>query len=143
MKHISVGLCLLLLFSVGAFAAPNSQYSSAPITAALNSARFVFVTSYDGDQFSGNPLPEDHKAIANVQNAIQKWGRFTVVDRIEDADIVLAVQSRGSEDVLAVYDAHQLGRGDYLWREIGHNGLQEAETPLVSDLRAAFEKASQ
>jgi hypothetical protein len=57
---------------------------------------------------------------------------------------VLMVQSRASEDVLALYDAHGWPqRGNYLWREMGQNGLQESETPLVTDLRATFEKIAQ
>lgn len=141
-KHISVGLCLLLFLSVGAFAAPNAQ-SVAPIAATVSSARFVYVTSYDGSEFSARPFPQDQKAIANVQDAVQKWGKFVVVDNPQQADIVLVVQSRASEDILALYDVHDWPANNYLWREMGQNGLQAGETPLVSDLRAAWEKAVQ
>jgi hypothetical protein len=51
------------------------------------------------------------------------------------------VQSRPSEDVLAVYDAHGWPQNNYLWRVTGQAGLQKNETPLMSDLRSAFEKA--
>lgn len=139
MKNISVGIGVLLLFAVGAFAAPNAQ-DVPPITATLNNARFVYVTSYDGDEFSAKPLPQDQQAIANVQQAIEKWGRFVVVDNAQQADLIFMVQSRASEDVLAVYDAHG-SRGNYLWRMMGQNGLQEGETPLLSNLRTAFERA--
>lgn len=140
MKNISVGIGVLLLLAVGAFAAPNPQ-AVPSIPATLNNARFVFVTSYDGDEFSANPLPQDQKAIANVQQAIQKWGRFVVVDNPQQADLVVMVQSRASEDILAVYDAHG-SPGNYLWRMMGQNGLQQAETPLVSNLRTAFERVA-
>lgn len=97
MKNIRIGIGVLLLLTVGAFAQPNVQSEIPAITATLNNARFVFVTSYDGDQFSANPLPQDHKAIANVQDAVQKWGRFVVVDNPQQADLILVVQSRASE----------------------------------------------
>ena len=142
MRNISVGIGVLLWLTAGALAQPNAQSGIPAITATLNNARFVFVTSYDGDQFSANPLPQDHKAIANVQDAIQKWGRFVVVDSPQQADLILVVQSRASEDVLAVYDAHG-SPGNYLWRMMGQNGLQESEAPLVNNLRLAFEKAAQ
>jgi hypothetical protein len=144
-KNISVGLCLLLFLVGGAFAAPNSSYDGvAALAANVSSARYVYVTSYDGSEFSSNPLPQDQKAIANVQNAIQKWGKFVVVDNPQQADIVLMVQSRAGEDVLALYDAHTWPqRGDYLWRAMGPNGLQAGETPLVTNLRTAFEKIGQ
>lgn len=141
MKKVSVGIGVLLLLAVGAFAAPNAQ-DVPPITATLNNARFVYVTSYDGSEFSSNPLPQDQKAIANVQQAIQRWGRFVVVDDPNQADIILMVQSRASEDVLALYDAHG-SPGNFLWRMMGQNGLQAGETPLVSNLRTAFERAAQ
>ena len=111
----------------------------------LSNARFVYVTAYDGDQFNVNLLPEDREAIARVQDAIEKWGKLIVVYRPQDADIILAVQSRPSEDVMALYDAH---RGDwssgpsqtYLWRVMGRGGLEKSETPLVAQFEKAWNK---
>ena len=108
-------------------------------------ARFVYVAAYDGDQFNPNLLPEDREAIARVQDSIQKWGKLTVVYRPQDADVILLVQSRPSEDVLAVYDAHG---GDassrpsqtYLWRVMGRGGLQKGEMPLVSQFEKAWDR---
>ncbi len=108
-------------------------------------ARFVYVAAYDGDQFNPNLLPEDREAISRVQDSIQKWGKLTLVYRPQDADVMLLVQSRPSEDVLAVYDAHG---GDassrpsqtYLWRVMGHAGLQKGEMPLVSQFEKAWDK---
>ena len=77
-----------------------------PFPGTLVNARYVYVTSYDGDQFDINLLPEDREAISAVQDAIQKWGKFILVYEPQQADIVLMVMSRPSEDVLAVYDAH-------------------------------------
>jgi hypothetical protein len=111
----------------------------------LANARFVYVTAYDGDQFDPKLLPDDRVAIARVQDAIQKWGKLTVVYRPQDADIIMAVESRPAEDVLAVYDAHS---GDasswpsetYLWRVMGRGGLQKSEMPLFSQFEKAWDK---
>jgi hypothetical protein len=108
----------------------------------LVNARFVYVTSYDGDQFDPNLLPEDRQAISSVQDAIQKWGKFTLVYQPNQADIVLMVTSRPSEDILAVYDAHGWPRDQYLWRMMGRSGLQQNETPFITDLQKAFERAT-
>jgi hypothetical protein len=75
-----------------------------------------------------------------VQDAIQKSGKFTLVYQPDQADILLMVQSRPSEDVLAVYDGHGL-RDQYLWRVMGRSGLQENETPLVKEFLQAFDQA--
>jgi hypothetical protein len=108
----------------------------------LVNARYVYVTSYDGDQFDSNLLPEDRQAISSVQDAIHKWGKFTLVYQPNEADIVLMVTSRPSEDILAVYDAHGWPSDQYLWRMMGRSGLQQNETPFITDLQKAFERAT-
>jgi hypothetical protein len=108
----------------------------------LVNARYVYVTSYDGDEFNINLLSEDRQAIVTVQDAMQKWGKFTLVYEPGQADIVLMVMSRPSEDVLAVYDAHGWPRNEYLWRMMGHGGLQQGEAPLVTNLEKAFDLAT-
>ena len=45
----------------------------------LVNSRYVYVTSYDGDQFNPSLFPDDRQAIATVQDAMQKWGKFIVV----------------------------------------------------------------
>ena len=119
-----------------------------PMPRTLANARFVYVAAYDGDQFNPNLLPEDRAAIGRVEDAIQKWGKLTVVYNAQDADIILMVESRPSEDVLAVYDAHS---GDvrsgpsqtYLWRVMGRGGLQKSEIPLFAQFEKAWDKITQ
>lgn len=145
MKNISaIALLILALASLGA-AAPSAI--SRPMPRTLANSRFVYVTAYvtayDGDQFDPNLLPEDRAAIGRIQDAIQKWGKLIVVYR-QEADVILAVQSRPSEDVLAVYEAHS---GDwrsgpsssYLWRVMARGGLQKSEVPLVSQFEKAWD----
>jgi len=110
-------------------------------------ARFVYVTAYDGGQFNPNLFPEDREAIARVQEAVQKWGKLTVVYRPQDADMIIALESRPSEDVMAVYGAHSEDADSrpsqtYLWRVMGRGGLQKGEMPLFSQFEKAFDKIS-
>jgi predicted Zn-dependent protease len=134
----------MLLVTTMALAAPKPKTETIqPFPGTLVNARYVYVTSYDGDQFNLNLLPEDRQAISTVQDAMQKWGKFIVVYEPSQADIVLMVTSRPSEDVLAVYDAHGWpANGQYLWRMMGRAGLQEGETPLVTKLETAFDRAT-
>ncbi|MBZ5598876.1 MAG: hypothetical protein LAN83_11175 [Acidobacteriia bacterium] len=142
MKKTLGVICLLLLVSVVALAAPQVQTTNVqPFPGTLINARYVYVTSYDGDQFDPRLLPEDRQAISSVQSALQQWGRYIVVYRAKDADMILVVQSRPSEDVLAVYDGRRPNDA-FLWRAMGHQGLQKGETPLVTQLRQAVEQAS-
>jgi hypothetical protein len=112
------------------------------LTRTLGNARYVYVTSYDGDQFNINLLPDDRQAIAVVQDAIQKWGKLTLVYEPGNADIVLMVMSRPSEDVLAAYDAHGWPGDQYRWRVMRRSGLQKNEAPLMADFQKAFELAA-
>src|SRR4029077_19216886 len=91
----------MLVFLVGAALAQppakvSSQHKIPPFPGTLVNARYVYVTSYDGDQFDVNLLPEDRHAINAVQDAVQRWGKFILVYQPQQADIVLMVQSRPS-----------------------------------------------
>jgi hypothetical protein len=141
MKTVLSGAIAIVLLAGLATAAPEKSQVVPDFPGTLVNARYVYVTSYDGDQFNPAVLPEDRQAIASVQNAIEKWGKFIVVYKPQDADIVLVVESRPSEDILAVYDAHGWPHNQFLWRVMGREGLQKNETPLVSQMRKAFEKA--
>ena len=138
MRKISWILGLTLLLSMTALAAPTRGGQDRPFPAILKNARFVYVAAYDGDQFSPHLLPEDRAAIAAVQDSIRKWGKLMVVTRPAEADIIILVQSRPSEDVMAVYDAH-FSRGQYLWRTMGRDGLQTGETPFATEFEKGFE----
>jgi hypothetical protein len=141
-KRHSVVVGLLLLLAVSALAAPSTSQSKALLfPKTLTNARYVYVASYDGDQFDPNLLPDDRAAIVTVQDALRQWGRYVVVYDRQHADMVLLVQSRPTEDVIAAYDARLPG-GDYLWRAMGRSGLEKGETPLVSQLQQAVEAAS-
>ncbi|HUI84606.1 MAG TPA: hypothetical protein VL240_10295 [Candidatus Binatia bacterium] len=140
MKRFSVVISLIVLAAISAAAVPNQGSATAPaFPATLANARFVYIASYDGDQFNPNLLPEDRDAIEAVQSAIQQWGKLVIVYRPAEADIIVLVTSRPGEDVMAVYDAHLWPRGNYLWRVMGYKGLQSGETPLVSQFEEGFE----
>jgi hypothetical protein len=129
----------VLLLALVAMAKPKlGAQSEQPFPGTLRNARYVYVAAYDGDEFNLNLLPADRAAIVAVQNAIQAWGKLIVVYRPQDADIIIRVESRPSEDVLAVYDAKSPS-DQYLWRAMGRDGLQLAETPLVTQFEKGFE----
>jgi len=136
---MKTSIMLVTLLCLGFAGSAMASKDIPPMPGILANARFVYVTAYDGDQFNPNLLPDDRAAISRVQDAIQKWGKLTLVYRQRDADIVIAVQSRPSEDVLALYDAKGFP-GTYLWRVMGRAGLQEGETPLVTQFEQAWGK---
>ncbi len=131
-------MSLIVALAISAAAAPRPTTANvSAFPGILANARYVYVASYDGDQFDPNLLSEDRNAIGAVQSAIQDWGKLTLVYQPSEADIIILVTSRPSEDLLAVYDGHGL-RGNYLWRVMGRDGLASGETPLVTQFEKAF-----
>jgi hypothetical protein len=138
-RFLTVPMSLILLAVYG-WAAPDPSTANVPaFPGILANARYVYVASYDGDQFDPKLFPEDRDAIGAVQNAIQEWGKLIIVYRPSEADIILLVTSRPSEDLLAVYDAQLWPTGNFLWRVMGRDGLQSGETPLVTQFEKGFE----
>ena len=75
-----VAISVIVLAAISALAAPNPNTAKVPaFPGILANARYVYVASYDGDQFNPNLLPEDRDAINAVQNAIQEWGKLVIV----------------------------------------------------------------
>jgi hypothetical protein len=140
MKGFSIlAAILIMMTATSALAAPKPSTASVPaFPGTLANAQYVYVAAYDGDQFDTNLLPEDRAAIGAVQDAIQNWGKLTLVYEPSQADIIILVTSRPSEDLLAVHDAHG-SRGNYLWRVMGRDGLASGETPLVTQFENGFD----
>ncbi len=141
MKQFSfLAAILILMTAISALAVPKPSSATVPaFPGTLANASYVYVASYDGDQFNPNLLSEDRNAISSVQNAIQAWGKLTLVYQPSQADIIILVTSRPSEDVLAVYDGHQGTGGNFLWRVMGRGGLESGETPLVTQFEKGFD----
>lgn len=114
---------------------------TAPFPGVLRNARYVYVTSFDGSQWNPNVLPEDRAAIGEVQDAIRSWGHFVVVQEPRNADMILVVQRRGSEDELAVFDPAMGRDANYRWRVMGRGCLDKNEMPLFQEFRQAVEKS--
>jgi hypothetical protein len=137
-RFFLVAISFIAMVAISASAAPNPSTVKVPaFPGTLANARYVYVASYDGDQFDPNLFYEDRNAINAVQNAIQNWGKLIIVYQPSQADIIILVTGRPSEDLLAVYDAHM--HSSFLWRVMGRGGLQAGETPLVSQFEKGFE----
>lgn len=58
----------------------------------LLNAKYIYVEAYDGDAFDPRLLPEDRKAIVDVESAIQKWGHYQLTMRRSEAEIVIQIR---------------------------------------------------
>src|ERR1700721_3457586 len=106
--HFSVVLAVaVLLVASVAWAAPKPAKTAPqavpPFPGTLVNARYVYVTSYDGDQFNINLFPEDRQAISTVQAAKQRWGKVTLVFEPNKPVIVLMARSPPPQALLRVH----------------------------------------
>ena len=134
------------------------------ISAVVRNATYVMFTTYSGEVFSPDVTPDDRHAIQNVQDKIQKWGRYKLAYNRGEADLILVVrtgrlaevkggvrvgthgsgESIGGEvgdpqDTLEVYMASQGINGPPLWRGRAPDGLKAPEMQLVQELRSKVE----
>ncbi len=133
-------LAMLTMSAISGSAQTKVSKSAVPaFPGILRNARYVYVMAMDGPETSADLYPEDRQAISEVETALKEWGKYIVVYNPGDADMVLRVQRRGSEDVLAVY---QPNNSIYLWRVMGRGGLDHNEMPFFSEFRDAVEKVA-
>jgi hypothetical protein len=146
MKRLGCLAAIVVLLCTAAAQTGSQNRTASPgqwqALGTLRNAQYVYVTSYDGPQFSPRLLPGDRTAINAVQNELENSGKFVVVYEPWEADMVMMVMVRGDDNVLSVYDAHNWPSGSYLWRASEKNGLTAPGAPLVKQFEAALERAS-
>jgi hypothetical protein len=84
------GFVFLIFVCVSLQAQTNSAYLNR-----VAHARFVMVTTENGDPFDPVIDAQDRRAAGDIQNKITQWKTFTLVYRKEEADIVIAVRTAG------------------------------------------------
>ena len=85
-RNASIGL--LFVFALALKAEDKNA-----ISAVVRNATYVMVTTYSGDIFSPDVTPDDRHAVQNVQDKIQKWGRYKLVYNRGEADLILVVRT--------------------------------------------------
>jgi hypothetical protein len=87
---------LALAASMMAIALPamgqGNSKKKPPVLEHLLNATYVYVEAYDGNEYDPRLLPEDRQAIADVEIAIEKWGRYHLTMRRSEAEFVIQVR---------------------------------------------------
>jgi len=85
---------LALLFAVFVLAAAALAGDKSNLPRQILHARYVYVTDLQGrSDISPAMQTDDRHAVNEVQDALRHWGRYIVVLRPEEADIVIAMRS--------------------------------------------------
>jgi hypothetical protein len=110
---------LLLAITGSAPATAKPKKPSAP--EAFETAHTVFVEARDDHDITDIWLdPDDRKAILDVQDGIQDWGRYTLSRSRRDADLILVVY-KGR----VVRDQSNSGAPGSLRLPVGHSPIQD------------------
>lgn len=158
----------ILLLAVSTLWAKDKPAMPAVVT----NATYVFVTTYDGDVLSPEVSPDDRHAVQNVQQELEKWGRYKLVYTPGEAELFLVVRAgrivdvrastqrgtspdrpRGSaqsiganngdpQDTLDVYSSSRGIDGSPLWRDRASDGLKSPELTLLKEFRSEVEAAA-
>lgn len=94
MKRLGIVLLAILLATPALIAKKKSN-----IRGELLNAKFVYVTAYpdsrDSLQINTAGSAAGQIAVADVEAAIRKWGRWTVISTPRQADLIIAVRRGG------------------------------------------------
>ena|SRR5579864_1484664 len=66
-----------------------------PLAKLVLNAKYVLVTTSFGVGLTFRITTENRHAVADVQNAIRQWGRYTLVYTPEAADLIIMVRTAG------------------------------------------------
>jgi hypothetical protein len=84
---------LVLLLTSAVVAQKRDKDPTAGFPRVVLHAQYIYVTSITGGEFNISTYSEDRAAIDTVQDALQKWGRYTLVYKPDDADLIFNVRS--------------------------------------------------
>ena len=82
----------LLLVLLPTLALAQHKTKKPIVSAVFKNAQYVYVEAIDGQEFDPQLNPDDRRAIADVENALQRWNRYVLTTRREDAQIVIVVR---------------------------------------------------
>jgi len=91
LKSVSAALLVLALLPIALPAQKKPKKPEVPEVFAH--ARYIYVEAIEGNQFNPRLLRADRKAIADVEAALQDWGRYQLTTRREDADLVFIIRT--------------------------------------------------
>jgi hypothetical protein len=141
MKRFSlVAVSLIVLSAISAMAAPNPNTAKVPpFTGTLVNAHYVYVASYDGDQFNPNLLPR------RPGRDRRRPGCHSEVGQTDDR----LPARRGRHRHPRVQQSFRRSDGrvrcapgvewQFSLARHGSDGLQSGETPLVTQFEKGFE----
>jgi hypothetical protein len=92
MKSLTQAGVLIGAAAVLAIPAAAQKKNKDEVSESITNAKYVYVEAYDGPEWNPRLTGEDRKAIADVERAVRSWGRYQLVLRRSEAEVVLQVR---------------------------------------------------
>ncbi len=110
MKSLKLTVLLVLLLPAVVLAQKKTKKPVVP--AVFEHARYVFVQAIDGEEFNPNLDSADRLAIADIRDALQSWGRYTLTVERDKADLIFVVRKGRMVEGRAGVDANAGPNGE-------------------------------
>lgn len=91
MKSKFVVAAVLILCS--ALVSAQNQKKKHALPAVFQNSHFVYVEAMDGNEFQPGLLPEDRRAIADMEQAVRDWNRYVLTSQASDAELVFILRT--------------------------------------------------
>jgi hypothetical protein len=88
-SRIWIGLCAVLALGALGYSKPKSKDD---FPQALLNARYVYVEAEAGDIQNVNLIPEDRRAIVDLEDALRSWNRYNLTIRRSEAEVLFVVR---------------------------------------------------
>ncbi len=88
-SRVWIGFCAVLALCAAGYSKPKNKDD---FPKALLNARYVYVEAEDGDINNFRLIPEDRRAIADVEAALRSWNRYNLAFRRSEAEVLFVVR---------------------------------------------------
>ena len=89
MRSSLLGLVVVTLIGVALAQGQSKKKDEVPKV--LLASRYVYVEAVDGDVSEPRVLPENRRAITNLQSALRHWNRYVLTAKRQEAEIIFVV----------------------------------------------------
>ena len=100
-----IGMCAVLALGALGYSKPKNKED---FPKALLNARYAYVEAESGDIQSLKLIPEDRRAIVDVEDALRSWNRYNLTFRRSEAEVLFVVRK---ERIASAKIGGTIGRG--------------------------------
>ena len=121
-------LGVVVVTTIAAVLVQGQSKKKDEIPKVLLTSRYVYVEAIDGDVWNPRLLPENRRAIADLQYALEDWKRYSITAQRREAELVFVVGKGSSASVKA-----GVGTQGGTHERTGANASLDAQLGILDD----------